>query len=251
MDTAVDTDPILEELRKLREGPGLNADRLSRLPNLMAALATNDPGAACSSLVAVLREMGDGERIRSLRVDFGLDLEELLERPPSSKEIDFLGDRRNGYGEVIGRSAKTLARWSDKSLGELRGRLLTDQFTGRVVVTAGVQDRRVTGIEVLAYERDDTQLSNGRAIGHPNPEDSSLPLVMCGIPSHWHPVSIQFALAFLGDDYPKKVWALASESVMNVCFGHERFALEIEDGMARCRIDNPDHEHVYGVWWEW
>ena len=251
MDIPVDTDPVLDELKKLREGRGLNAHRLSTSPNLLAALGTDDPGTGFDSLVAVLSEMGDGERVRSLRVDFGLDLDDLLERPPSGKEVDFLGDRRSGYGEVIGRSAKTLSRWSDKTLGELRGRILTDQFNGRVIVTAGVQNRRVTGIEVLAYDRDDIGLSNGRAVGHPNPEDSSLPLVMCGIPSHWNPKTIEFAVAFLGGDLPAKVWALASESVMNVCFGHQRFELEIENDMTRCRIDNPDHEHVYGVWWEW
>ncbi|GAA1508670.1 hypothetical protein [Nocardioides humi] len=247
----MDTDPVLDELKKLREGRGLNAGRLSRCPNLVAALGAQDSGTAYDALLAILRQMGDGERVRSLRVDFGVDLEELLKRPPSTKEYDFLGDRRSGYGTVIGRGVKTLSRWSDKTIGELRGRLITDRFNGRVVVTAGVQDRRVTGIEVLCYERDDTNMSNGRAIGHPNPEASSLPLVMCGIPSHWQPLSIQFVVAFLGDDCPTKVWALASESVMNVCFGHQRFELEISEGMARCRIDGPDHDHVYGVWWEW
>jgi hypothetical protein len=74
---------------------------------------------------------------------------------------------------------------------------------------------------------------------------------MCGIPSHWQPISIQFAVAFLGQDNPAKVWALAADSVMDVCFGHQRFELEVEDGMARCRIDDPAHSQTYGVWWEW
>jgi hypothetical protein len=242
---------VLAELKKLREGPGLNVDRLSRCPNLLAALGTDDPGAAYDSLVAVLQQMGDGERARSLRVDFGLDLEAHLNRSPGAKEYDFLGDRRSGYGEVIGRGVKTLGRWSDKTLGELRGRLITDQFNGRVVVTAGVQNRRVTGIEVLCFDRNDAGLSNGRAVGHPNPENSSLPLVMCGIPKHWDPVSLQFAVAFLGGDYPVRAWALVAESVMDVCFGHQRFELQIEDDMARCRIDDPGQDRTYGVWWEW
>lgn len=251
MDTGVDTDPVLDELKKLREGPGLNAARLSASPNLLAALGTGDPGAAYNTLLAVLQQMGDGDRVRSLRVDFGLDLEELLERAPTGKEYDYLGERRSGYGEVVGRGVKTLSRWSDKAIGELRGRLITDQFNGRVVVTAGVSNRRVTGVEVLCYEPDDTNLSNGRAAGHTNPEDSSLPLVLCGIPRYWHPISIQFAIAFLGQDYPTRVWALAAESIIEIGFGHQRFELEIDDGMARCRIDHPDHDHVYGVWWEW
>ncbi|MGC4192936.1 MAG: hypothetical protein QM589_17460 [Thermomicrobiales bacterium] len=152
MDIAVDTDPVLEELKKLREGRGLNADRLSRCSNLLAALGTSDPGAAYDTLVAILRQMGDGERMRSLRVDFGLDLEELLERTPTGKERDFLGERRSGYATVIGRGAKTLSRWSDKTLGELRGRLITDQFNGRVVVTAVNAARKLTPWRRLNFD---------------------------------------------------------------------------------------------------
>ncbi len=70
----------------------------------------------------------------------------------------------------------------------------------------------------------------------------------------WTPVNLSCLRAcnpaFLGEDYPSTVWALASESVMNVCFRPQRFELEVSEGMARCRIDNPGQDHVYGVWRE-
>jgi len=251
LDTSADIDRALEELKKLREGPGLSADRLADCPNLLSALGTSDPGEACDTLRAVLARMGDGERARALRVDFGLDLADYLERTPVSREYDFLGTRRHAYGEVIGRGEKTLRRWSETTIAELRGLLITDQFSGQVVVAAAVRERRVRGIEVMRYERDDTSLSHGRNTGYPNPEDSSLPLVLYGFPRDWRPTRIRFVVAFMGDDHPTKVWALAADTVLDVAFGHERFELEIDEGMARCRIDNPRRDQLYGVWWEW
>lgn len=249
MDTA---DPVLAQLKKLREARGLGADRLAGSPAVLAALATSDASEAYGALCLLLGNMGDGERVRALKVDFGLDLKELLQRPPTSREQDWLGDRRAGYATIVGRDVKTLSRWSDRALSELRSQLLTDTFDGQLIVSAGVQNRRVTGVEVMRFDKDDTNLSNGRNTGYTNPEpDTSLPLVLFGFPRHWQPNNIRFIIAFLHEDYPRHVWALVADGVLDVGFGHERTELEIVDGMARCRIEEPRWDQLYGVWWEW
>lgn len=247
----MDTDPALDELKKLREGRGLNADRLSEMPNLLSSLGTSDPGEAFDALRAILDRMGDGERVRALKVDFAVELRDLLEREPASREYDYLGDRRSAYGEIIGRDTKTLARWSDRTIAELRGQLISDRFDGHIVIAAGVKDRRVNGVEVMRYDKTDEKFTSGKNTGYLNPEDSSLPLVLYGFPRDWRPINIRFAIAFLGDDHPQRVWALVADSVLDVGSGHERTELEIVDGIARCRIENPNRSQLYGVWWEW
>lgn len=252
MDTKVDkTDRALQQLKRLREGRGLSADRISSCPDLLSATGTSDVGESYEVILSVLERMTDSAGTKALRVDFGLNLAALLGREPVERELDFLGERRSAYAEIVKRDVKTLSRWSDKAIAELRGQLITDQFDGQIVVAAAVKDRRVTGIEIMQYERSDTGLSHGRNTGYPNPENSSLPLVLFGFPRDWRPINIRFAVAFMGEDYPSKVWAVAADSVMDVSFGHERFELEIDEGMARCRIDNPRRDQLYGVWWEW
>jgi hypothetical protein len=248
----MDTDQALSELKKLREGRGLSPDRLSDSPAVLSALATSDPSEAYQTLCLLLSRMGDGERVRALKVDFGLELTELLQRAPSSRERDWLGERRNGFAEVIGRDVKTLARWSDRTLGELRSELLTDQFDGQLVIAAGVLNKRVTGVEVMRYKKEDEQLSSGRNIGYTNPEAGpSLPLVLYGFPRDWRPQTLRFVIAFMDEELPAHVWALVADSVLDVGFGHERTELAVEDGMTRCRIENPRRDQLYGVWWEW
>lgn len=156
----MDSDRALQERRKLREGRGLTVS-----PSVLSALGTTDAHEGMKLLRIVLGEMGTRERVLALTVDFGLDLPELLDYQPSSREVDFLGDRRSTYATKIGREVKTLARWSDKTIAELRTRLISDQFDGRVIVTAGVQNRRLNGIEVMQYDREDTTLSHGRTTG--------------------------------------------------------------------------------------
>ncbi|MEA3078195.1 MAG: hypothetical protein QOF60_3103 [Actinomycetota bacterium] len=248
----MDTDRALSELKKLREGRGLNPDRLADSPAVLSALATSDPGEAYQALCLLLNRMGDGDRIRALKVDFGLELPELLQRAPTSRERDWLGERRAGLATVIGRDVKTLARWSDRTLGELRSQLLTDQFDGQLVITAGVKNKRVAGVEVMRYEKEDEHLSSGQNIGYTNPEAGpSLPLVLYGFPRDWRPKSIRFVMAFMDEELPTHVWALVADSVLDVGFGHERTELDITDGIARCRIENPRRDQLYGVWWEW
>lgn len=244
-------DPVLAQLKKLREGRGLTADRLGHSPAVLSALNTNDQGEAFQLLQSLLDQMDETDRVRALRVDFGLDLPELLQSTPKARERAWLGDRRSGYSVIAGKDVKTLARWSDRAIGELRNLMLTDQFDGHIVVTAGVKDRRVAGIEVLRYDRVDEELSHGRATGYTNPEPGpSLPLVLYAVPPDWRPASLRFAVAFL-DEVPEVAWALVAEGVPDVGFGHERTELTIYAGLARCLVEEPRGHHLYGVWWGW
>lgn len=251
VDILLDTDPVLTELKKLREGRGLSADRLRDSPAVLSSLATSDPAKAYEALQLILSRMGDSERV-ALKVDFGLHLEELLQRAPTGREEDWLGDRRSGYADLIQRDVKTLARRSDRTLRELRGHLLTDHFDGHLVIAAGVKNKRLVGVEVMRYEKADEGFSEGRNLGYTNPEPGpSLPLVLYGFPRDWRPTSIRFILTFLGEEPPAHVWALVADSVLDVGFGHERTELDVTDGMARCRIENPSRNQLYGIWWEW
>jgi hypothetical protein len=247
----VDTDRTLSQLKKLREGRGLRVDRLAESPAVLSCLATSDAMEGLHALQVLVSRMGDGERVRALKVDFGWELDELLERAPNSRELDYLGERRQTYASLIGKDVKTLARWSDRTVGELRAQLLTDQFDGNIVIAAGVKNGRVTGVEVMQYQLSDSSFSHGTTTSYQNPEDTSLPLVLYGFPRDWRPKSIRFVIAFLDEVLPRQVWALVADTVMDVGFGHERTELEIHDGMARCRIDNPRRDQLYGVWWEW
>lgn len=248
----MDTDRTLSQLKKLREGRGLRADRLAQAPAVLSSLATSDAAEGLQTLKLIVERMGDSDGVRALKVDFGWELEQLLGRKPTSREVELLGDRRAGYAEVIGRTAKTLSRWSDTALEELRAQLLTDQFDGNIVITAGVKDRRLVGVSVMRHEASDEQFRHGTNVSYDNPEDSSLPLVLYGFPRDWRPKSIRFIIAFLDkDDQPARVWALTCDSVLDVGFGHERHQVVLTDHMARCRIENPTRNQLYGMWWEW
>jgi len=247
----VDTDRTLTELKKLREGRGLRVDRLAESPAVLSSVGTSDTVEGLQTLREITRRMGDSDRTRALRVDFGWDLEELLGRPATGRELDYLGDRRSAFADLVQRDVKTIGRWSNQAIEELRSQLITDQFDGNIIITAGVNGRRVTGVEVMRYEASDTDWKHGTNTAYTNPEDSSLPLVLFGYPRDWKPLSIRFVIAFMEGDYPEEVWALVADSVLDVGFGHERHALEIDDGMARCKIENPRRDQLYGVWWEW
>ena len=182
----MDNDPILSELKKLREGRGLRADRVAECPAVMEAIGLDEPSKVVTAIGLVLDGLGDGDRVRALKVDFGLELEKLLARRPSTREIDFLGDRRAAYAEVVGRDVKTLSRWSSRTLQELRAQFVTQPFRGLVIVTAGVQNRRLTGIDAITFERDDETRSHGQSTAITNPSDGpSLPAVIYGIPYGW------------------------------------------------------------------
>lgn len=249
MDTA---DAVMAQLKKLREGRGLASKRLAEVgPLVLELLDTTDGVEGLSLLERHVQRLGDGETVRALKVDFGFDLPELLGRKPTPRELEHLGDRRQTYGSLIGRNVKTLGRWSDKALAELRSRLGRQAFEGKVLVTAGVQRRRLAGIDVLRYEAGEEQLSSGRTQAYTNPEEGpSPPWVLFGLPVDWQASAIHFVVTFI-DEQPKRVWAVAADNLFELSVGHQRFEIEVEDGMARCRIDNPNQDQVYGVWWEW
>ena len=73
-------DPVLAELRKLREGVGLTLDRLKASGSVMSALATSDPVEALSRLTDPLGRLASGDRASALRVDFGIDLNEAAKK---------------------------------------------------------------------------------------------------------------------------------------------------------------------------
>lgn len=248
----MDIDDATRELRKLREGSGLSVERVAASPNLLAAFGTHDPREAHDDLVATLMGMDPTEQVLTLRVDFGLDLPDLLRRHPRARELAFLGERRATYASLVERDVKTLARWSDRAVSELRALLSADTFDGHIVVAATVQKRRLAGIEVMKFERTDDSFSHGTTVGHTNAEPGpSLPLVLFGYPPEWQPIDIRFIVAFMDQDYPTRVWTLLSDDVLAVSYGPERTELEIVDGMARCLIENPARDLLYGVWWEW
>jgi hypothetical protein len=250
VDTTKQPDQVLVELKKLREGRGLSADRLATCPAVLSSLATSDPAQAYQALQRLLWDLPDSQQMRALVVDYGFNLDELLGRQPTSREVDRLGERRAAYAELVGRDVKTIARWSDKTLGELRGHLLSDFFDGHIVIAAGVRGRRVIGIEVMQYEKAHEHFSHGTTIGYTNPEPGpSLPLVLYGYPRDWRPASIRFVVSYLDDEHPAQAWALVANTVMDVSFGHERTKLDVTDGMVRCRIENPRRDQLYGVWW--
>lgn len=243
------SDPVLEQLKKLREGRGLTPERIAKSPAVLDALGETSGVEAQEELLRVLAGMDDGAGTRALTVDFAIDLEELLGREPTTKERDFLGERRSTYATLIGREVRTLQRWSDKALRELRGLLGSETFHGQVLVTAGVQNGRLAGIEVMRFERADSTRSRGRNEGYTNPtEGPTPPLLLYGLPVDWSASSIEFVVMFL-DEQPGEAWAIAADDVNDICFAAQRFPLDIEDGMVRCRFDNPRNDQVYGVWW--
>lgn len=250
---AVDTDPVLAELKKLREGRGLTMDRLKDSRAVLNALDTANAREGYRMLQLAVRELGDDQKVRALIVDFGWGLENCLGRPPLEDEIQWLGRRRSAYAELVGRDIKTVTRWSNKALEELNGLIGSERFTGHVVITAGVRQRRVVVIGVMRYQSEGDLYSQGDDQHYTNPEPGpSPPLLLYGFPRDWQPAAIHFAVQFLDHDHPSKVWALVIDNIFHVGFGTERIELEVsDDGLARYIVESPSVDQLYGVWWEW
>lgn len=249
---AVDNDLVLSQLRKLREGPGLSVDRLAASGSLMSALATSDPLEGLERLLGFLEELDDGERTRALKVDFGLDLERLLGRAPMARERDWLGDRRAGFAEVVGRDVKTVARWSDRAVAELRGKLLADTFRGHLYVVATVRGERIVGCSLVQQDEEEgeSRAIERRSVDYQNPaEGPSLPCLVYGYPRDWRPKTLTLAVAFVDMLMPSEVWAVMADSFFGICFGEDRHALTPVDGVASCKFVNPRRNQLYGVWW--
>lgn len=242
-------DPVLQQLRRLREGPGLTRARLEASGAVMSALGTSDPQEAYERLLAALAALGSGERATGLAVDLGIDLARHLGRSPSSREVDWLGERREGYGLVIGRSAKTLARWSDQTSAELRNSLITDYFSGHLVVMAAVRGDRIIGYSISRMTPDGYgQEAQTQHIDNPTKQPSP-PGFVYGFPRDWRPARLTLGVSFMSEPYPVDVWAVVADSFMAASFGEERYELPLLKDVAVCRVEQPRRDRLYGIWW--
>lgn len=253
---------MLRQLKKLREGAGLTNDRLEASGSLMSALASSSPAGARASLIRTLIDLGPTDQTKALTVDLGLDLEAHLGRPPTPGEMAWLGQRRSGYSQVIGRDVKTLARWSDRAAADLRTKLLNDTFTGHLWVMGAVRDDRIVGItmamEDLGAETEEgradddwnPKLTHRRTVDYENPSDGpSLPCLLYGVPRDWRPATLTLAVKFLGDPAQFEAWGIHSPTFFEMSYAHRRHALQISDHRAICRFENPRTDRVYGLWW--
>lgn len=189
-----------------------------------------------------------GQRPR--RAHLGLDLDELLQRPPTDRELGRLGERRDGYGVIVGRDPKTLGRWSDRAIADLRSHLLADTFTGHLYVVGAVKDGQLLGISLIREELDQQPPIQRTTLDCPNPTRSgpSLPCLLYAYPRDWRPASLTLSVSFV-DDPPKSAWGISAESFMDLSFGHERHELAIGEAQATCRFERPRRDRIYGLWW--
>lgn len=242
-------DPVLSDIRKLREGRGLTAGRLKERGALMSALGTSDPQEAMDRLTGALGSMEDSPWARALRIDLGCDLEQLLGRVPAAGEIRFLGQRRNGYSIVAQRDVKTLGRWSDRAAQELRALLINDTFTGRITVIAAVDGQRIAGITTIL--EDTPAGAKKESENWDNPSTGiSMPCLIYGFPRDWQPASIRLAVAFRRKPYPERAWAVVAPTFFDLACATERHDLPLQEDMVMARFDQPRRDRLYGIFWE-
>lgn len=74
--------------------------------------------------------------------------------------------------------------------------------------------------------------------------------MLFGLPVDWRASAVHFVVTFI-NEAPRRAWVIASDNLFELSTGHQRFPVDIGDGMIRCRIDDPTNDQVYGVWWEW
>ena len=242
------SDPVLADIRKLREGRGLIAGRLKERGALMSALGTSDPQAALDRLTATLESMEDSPWARALRVDLGCDLPQLLERPPAEREVRLLGERRAGYSLVVQKDVKTLGRWSDRAAQDLRALLINDTFTGRITVIAAVDGGRIAGITTTFEGNTADGRHESEDWENPSP-DVSLPCLIYGFPRDWEPASLRMAVAFRKEPHPTHVWAVVAPTFFDLSCATERHDLPLQDNMVMARITRPRRDHLYGIFW--
>lgn len=258
-------DRVLRQLKKLREGAGLSRDRLAAAGAVMSALGTSDADEAFGRLLVIIDGL-DGQQAAVLRVDFAIDLGHSLDRKPTAREERWLGERRVGYSQVIGRDPKTLSRWSDVAIGELRVRLLNDSYTGDLYVVAAEKSGRIVGISLIQEEPENPVEGSGqvndqespqpitgrRSLDYRNPTDQpSLPCLLYAFPRDWRPKSLTLVVSFLEEPHPFEVWAFQAPNFIEASYAAERYPLAIEAGTATCRFVNPRRDRMYGCWWRW
>jgi len=252
MDTTAPEDSVLTQLRKLREGVGLTPARLEQTGSVMSALGTSDPQEGYERLCDALGKLDDSERLRALRLDYGLDLAALLGREPVSREREWLGERRSGYAVVLKRDVKTLSRWSDKAVAELQAALLNDTFTGDLYVVANVRGDRILGTSLIQQpleatkdgitERSSMEIKNSST-------EPSMPCLIYAFPRDWEPATLTLAVAFHAEPYPTYVWGTYSDNILKLPHGAQRYPIVLSNGVANCTFKKPRRELIYGVWW--
>jgi hypothetical protein len=248
----IDADPVLAALRKLREGAGLTIERLARSGALMSALGTSDPETGRQRLIEAVAALGDTDRSRALKLDLGLDLAVLIGREAVIREREWLGDRRGAYAEAIGRDVKTLARWSDRAVIELRGHLIADTFTGHLYVVAAVDGDRIVGTTMIQEPLDATEqgITKRKSLELQNPETGpSMPCLIYAYPRDWRPASLTLAVVFRSGPYPADVWGTYTDNMLKLPFGEKRYPLTLKGDTATCKFVKPRTDQVYGVWW--
>ncbi len=250
MDNAAD--PVLQQLRKLREGAGLTTDRLERSGALMSALGASDPEIAVQWLTEAVEALGDNERVRALKADLGLDFVDLVGRTAVNREREWLGDRRSAYAGVIGRDVKTLGRWSDRAVAELRGHLLADTFSGHLYVVATVSGDRILTTSLIQQPLDATKdgITERSSLDLDNPSaEPSMPCLVYGYPRDWKPASLTLAVVFRSEPYPTELWGTYADNILKLAYGEKRYPLTLNGDTVTCKFVGPRTDQVYGVWW--
>ena len=185
-------------------------------------------------------------------MDFGLELERLLQRRPSTRELRWLGDRRATYAELVGRDVKTLARWSDRTVEELRTTLLTDFFDGDLIVMAGIEGERIAACTMFKRRVDDdeTAVVSSESTTFNNPSNApSMPCLIYAFPRDWRPRSLTLGVAFRNEPYPERIWGIMAPSFFELTFGEERYELKLDKDTATCKFVNPRRDQLYAIWW--
>jgi hypothetical protein len=244
----ISEDAALRQLRRLREGPGLQVGRLAAAGDLLSALGTSDPVMAVNRLGAELAALGSLPRYLALQVDFGLNLESLLGRPPVTREIELLGERRQAYALKVTRNVKTLARWSDRASVELRHRLIDDVARGDVYVTGVLRDGALAAITLT---RDDLTGSQLMTDGPEATHSDGPPLLMYALPRDWRPRSLGMAVVAQQGSAPTVVWLLIARDLLSLPTAGERHLVSIVGDSAFVRVVKPRTDRLYALWWRY
>jgi hypothetical protein len=245
-------DPVAAELRKLREGRGLTLDRLTNAGDVLSALGTSNPGEGLERLRTALFSMGESQHAIALQVDFGIGLETRYGRHPHSRELEWLGDRREGYGATIKRDSKTLARWSNKAIIELRNLMLADSFSGHLYVVCTVRGNRISDVSLVQEPLEHTDgVVRRESINIPNSsKDSSIPALIYGFPRDWRPTTLTLSVDFGFEHRPAQVWGTLGANFFEIIFGATRYELKISsDNVATCRFERPRRDRLYAISW--
>jgi hypothetical protein len=246
-DTSVDTvDEALGQLRRLREGPGLTADRLRAAGALMSALGTSDAVVGQERLRLALIELGEAARFTVLRVDLALDLTEAtLGRPPLADDYAFLTSRRAALAKRLNRDVKTLSRWSDRACAELRAQLIDDTFRGDVYVTGLLRDGQLVATTLTRDDGTSRDTIDGPEVTH----REGPPLLVFGLPRDWRPSSLGMALVVHTGPLPFTVELIVAGDFLSLSAGGVRYPVQVRDGAAFARVQQPRLDQLYALWW--